>query len=100
MSNRCWIAIATIAVAVLGVAVLGVLAPAEHAKHLAAVESGTAGNAESVARIEERIETTGAAVGRIEAKIDTLIQLRIPTRFVRKYTVTPRGRSPRVPMKL
>ena len=28
------------------------------------------------------------------------INPRVPTRFVRKYTVTPRGRSPRVPMKL
>ena len=54
---------------------LGVLAPAEHAAHLAAVESGTAGAAESVARIEQLITTTGAGVCRIEAKIETLLQL-------------------------
>ena len=28
------------------------------------------------------------------------LRRRVPTRSVRKYTVTPRGRIPRVPMKL
>ena len=28
------------------------------------------------------------------------VTYRVPTRFVRKYTVTPRDRSPRVPLKL
>ena len=33
-------------------------------------------------------------------KLSDIRRLRVPTRFVRKYTVTSRGRSPLVPMKL
>ena len=55
--------------------------------------------ADLVRQLEE-IETKGGAFQvEGERQLRVVDALRVPTRFVRKYTITTRGRSPRVPMK-